>query len=40
MYAYNENGSTVEKQAPNEQIEQRYVYNTEERLAEVKDQPD
>ncbi|MBL0042694.1 MAG: RHS repeat protein [Xanthomonadales bacterium] len=38
LYAYNENGSTVEKQAPNEQIEQRYVYNTEERLAEVKDQ--
>jgi RHS repeat-associated protein len=40
LYAYNENGSTIEKKAPNDQVEQRYVYNSEERLAEVKDATD
>lgn len=40
LYAYNENGSTIEKKAPNEQIEQRYLYNSEERLSEVRDAND
>ncbi len=40
LYSYNENGSTVEKKKPDAAIEQRFVYNSEERLAEVKDAND
>lgn len=35
-YVYNENGSTIEKKAPNDTIEHRYSYDTEERLSEVR----
>ncbi|MBI2398286.1 MAG: hypothetical protein HYV17_10860 [Xanthomonadales bacterium] len=39
-YAYNENGSTIEKKQPDQSVAQRYLYNTEERLSEVKDAND